>query len=174
VDVTEPATEEVAESNKPTLISPEHETLSLSPNQSARSHISLADDPDEHDNTPLDVDEILPNPNTECQGREHPVRKTDCPEQIFDDPPHDGSPHHGETVWKYTRFVGHKIRDDGREYVKVQWEPTWEPLIELSGGEEAFKAYQGRQSGQVRVEGHCRQHRSKRRKPGRRRKGQRS
>lgn len=24
------------------------------------------------------------------------------------------------------------IKDDGREYVKVQWEPTWESLIELS------------------------------------------
>lgn len=108
-----------------------------------------------------------------CQGRGDLVRKTDRPEPIFDDSPHNESRHRSETVWEFTHLVDHKIGDDGRKNVKVQWEPTREPLNELSGGEEAFNAYQERQSGQVRVEVQCRQHRSKQRKPGRQKKSQR-
>lgn len=57
----------------------------------------------------------------------------------------DGGHCYGEAVWRYSSIIDSRIDHEGRLFVKVVWDPSWEDLGQLEGGEKALAQFKRRQ-----------------------------
>ena len=50
-----------------------------------------------------------------------------------------------EAVWSYSSIIDYRTDHEGRVLVKVVWDPSWEDLRQLEGGEKALAQFKRRQ-----------------------------